>query len=189
MALSIPGRASAGVLGALRSSGGARRQQDELAFRTSAARLLACVLVDQLLDGRHVLGDAVGPGDDPGGIGAVGQRAVDGLGELLVVDHCVDALALDHLGQRRPGERGVQQQHVGADPVGGDQGLDEAAVVAAHDAANRAARRRLGRAGCLQGRGQRVRALVDFAPGQSAELVDEPGAVGAALRGGGETRM
>ena len=65
--------------------------------------------------------------------GESASGAVDGVGELLVVDHHVDVFPVDHLGQRRTGERGVQQQHVGADAGGRDQRLDEAAVVAAHD--------------------------------------------------------
>ena len=69
-----------------------------------------------------------------GGVRFVGQRAVDRRGELLVVDDGVDAFAVDDLGQRGPGERGVEQHHVRADPVGGHQRLDKAAVVAAHDA-------------------------------------------------------
>ena len=75
----------------------------------------------------------VGPGDDPRGIRVVDQCTVDDLGELLVVDDGVSALASDHLRQGGSGERGVQQQQVGADAVGRNDGLDEAAVVAAHD--------------------------------------------------------
>ena len=87
----------------------------------------------QRLDSGVVVVRVVGPRDDAGRVGSVGQRTVHRFGELLVVDHRVGVLAFDNVGQRRAGERRVEQQHVGADPVGGDQRLDEAAVVAAHD--------------------------------------------------------
>ena len=116
------------------------------------------------------------------------------VGELLVVDDGVDAFALHDLRQRGPGERRVQQQHVGTDPVGGDQRLDEAAVVACHDADDLRSRSggdirlELPAPQILQCGGESIGALVDFAPGQRAELVDETRPVGAALRGGGESR-
>jgi hypothetical protein len=44
-----------------------------------------------------------------------------------------EALPRHHLRQRWPCERSVQQQHVCADAVGGDERFDEAAVVARHD--------------------------------------------------------
>jgi hypothetical protein len=40
---------------------------------------------------------------------------------------------MDDFGQRRAGERGVEQQYVGTDPIGGHQRLDETAMVAADD--------------------------------------------------------
>ena len=127
---------TAGVLGALGTSGGARRQQDDLASSV-LARCGCCPACSPIIFStvRPILWP-VGPGDDPRRVGFVGQRAVDGVGELLVVDDGVDAFALHDLGQRGSGERCVQQQHVGTDPVGGDQRLDEAAVVAGHDAEN-----------------------------------------------------
>ena len=62
-------------------------------------------------------------------------------------------------------------------------GLDEAAVIAAHDPDHLGltARER------LQGRGERVAPLVDLAPRQGAQLVDEAGPVRAALRRRRET--
>ena len=120
----------------------------------------------------------VRPCDDPGGVGFIGQRAVHRIGELLVVDHRVRAFAVDHLGQRRAGERGVEQQHVCADPVGCDQRFDEAAVVAAHDRHH--VRGSAGQP--LQRRGQRIGALVELTVGQRSEFVDQRRTVRAALR-------
>ena len=53
----------------------------------------AGVLGDHLLDRETVL-RAVGPRDDPRRVRRVGQRAVDGVGELLVVDDGVGAFPL-----------------------------------------------------------------------------------------------
>ena len=60
------------------------------------------------------------------------QRVRQQLGELRVVDDRARLLALDHLGQLRAGERGVEQHRVGAELGQRDQRLDEPAVVAAH---------------------------------------------------------
>src|SRR5262249_6641311 len=69
------------------------------------------------------------------------------------------------------------------DPVGGHQRFHETPVVAAHDPDDlRLARRQL-----LQRCGQRVDALVELPPGQATQLVDQAGAVRAALRCTGET--
>ena len=57
---------------------------------------------DQFLDGGVVGIRVVGPRDDADGVGLVDQRTVDRVGELLVVDHCVGALAVDDVGQRGP---------------------------------------------------------------------------------------
>ena len=128
------GRAAAGMLGALGSTGGARRQQDQSCLCGPSWRGRRPAWAAISFSTVRVVGlRMVGPRDDAGGVGLVGQRTVHRVGELLVVDHRVGAFAVDHLGQRRAGERRVQQQHVGADPVGRDQRLDEAAVVAAHD--------------------------------------------------------
>jgi hypothetical protein len=98
---------------------------------------------DQGFDGRsrwagdlrcRFIRPAVHPGEDSAGVRPVGEGLVDRVGELLVVDDGVGVLAVDHVGQRRPGERGVEQQHVGTDAGGRDQRFDEAAMVAAHDA-------------------------------------------------------
>ena len=124
---------AAGVPGALGRSGGARRQQDRArlaarrgrAVRRRATRISFSTVRPSAAVSVQATIRTVS--------GCVGQCAVDGGGELLVVDHHVGALARHHLGHRGTGERGVEQQHVGADPVGGDQGFDEAAVVARHD--------------------------------------------------------
>ena len=127
------GCSATGVLGALGITGGARGQQDQPALAAGVGGSLAEVGGDQLLDGDVVLFRVVGPPDDAGGVGLVCQCAVNRVGELFVVDHRVGALAVDYVGQSRAGERRVEQQHVGADPVGRDQRLDETAMVAAHD--------------------------------------------------------
>jgi hypothetical protein len=91
--------------------------------------------LDHPLDGEGV-SRIVGPRHDAGRVGRVDQRAVDGFAELLVVDdrqRPVLTLPLHHLGERRAGEGGVQQQYVGPDPGGGDQRFDEAAVITSHD--------------------------------------------------------
>ena len=138
-------------------------------------------LGDEFLDRQIVL--RVGPGHDAGGVGFVGQRTVHRLGELLVVDDGVDAFAVDHVGHRRAGERRVEQHDVGADPVGGHHRLDETAVVAAMIPMTFGCRRQ-----GLQRRGQRVDPLVEFAPGQHAQFVDQTGTVRASLGRTGETR-
>src|SRR4029079_16512214 len=53
--------------------------------------------------------------------------------ELLVVDERLRLLALDHIGQLRPGERGVHIEGTGAELGNRERRLDEATVVAAHD--------------------------------------------------------
>ncbi len=129
------------------------------------------------LDGELLRSGGVGPGDDPDGVWAVGQGPVDGRGELLVADDGIDVLARNHLGECRSREGRVEQQDVRADPVGGDQRLDEATVVARHDPDD--AR---GTAGHVLQRGREgIGALVDVAPRQRAELVHQAGPVGAAL--------
>ena len=93
---------AARLVGALGCSGGAGGEQDHPALAAGALGLLPGVIGDEFLDGQLVL--TVGPGHDAGGVRFVGQRAVHRRGELLVVDDGVDAFAVDHVGQRRPGE-------------------------------------------------------------------------------------
>ena len=54
--------------------------------------------------------------------------------ELLVVHHDLGVLALEHVGELRPGEAGVQQQRVGADARRRRRAPRRAAMVAAQDA-------------------------------------------------------
>ena len=91
------------------------------------------------------------------------------VGELLVVDERGGVLALEHVGQLRLGERRVEEQGVGAELRARHDGLDEAAVVAAHD------RDAVARPdpGLAPGVGERVRALVDLPEGERARLVDD----------------
>ena len=91
------------MLGALGSSGGAGGEQDDLALAAGTSRLLAGVPADELLERQAGVG-AVGPGKDPSHVLVVGQRAVDGGGELLVVDDGVGTFAFDYLRQRGRGE-------------------------------------------------------------------------------------
>ncbi len=97
------------------------------------------------------------------------------VGELLVVDDRARLLALDHLGDLRAGERGVEVQAVGAELGQRHGGLDEAAVVAAHDGDAVA----LVDAVVGQRVRERVRAPVDLRERERAELVDHGGVVGA----------
>jgi hypothetical protein len=179
-------RSAAGVAGALGCSGGSRRQEDGLAPGLGAFGLSALVPGDHRLD-RQFLPSGIGPRDDPHRVGRIGQRPLDGRRELLVVDdgdRSPGRLPRHDLRQRRACEGGVQQQHVGADAVRRDQRIDEATVVSGHDPdhAGRAAGQRLQR-----GR-ERVGALVDLAPRQHADLVDQTGPVRTPLSGGRETR-
>ena len=90
------------------------------------------------------------------------------LGELRVVDDRARLLALDHLGQLRAGERGVEQHRVGAELGERDQRLDDPAVVAAHHGHAVALQHALVR----ERVGEPVRALVDLGEGERAALVD-----------------
>ena len=53
----------------------------------------------------------------------------DGVGELVVVDHRADALAVDHVGELRPGEPRVEQHEVGTGRRHARHRLDETDVV------------------------------------------------------------
>ncbi len=137
-------------------------------------------VLDQLLE-RGVL-DRVGIVDPAHEALAPRAGVLEQVGELLVEHDRHRLLALDHLGDLRARERGVQVQAVGAQLGVGHGGLHEAAVVAAHDRHAVA----LLDAGVGQAGGQRVGALVDLLEGQGAQLVDQGGAVRVADRAGDE---
>ena len=90
-------------------------------------------------------------------------------------------LALDHVGDLRAGEGGVQVQRVRAELGAGDGGVDEAAVVAAHDRHAVA----LDDARVRERVRERVGAPVHVGEGQRAQLVDQRRLVRVADRGGG----
>ncbi len=92
------------------------------------------------------------------------------------MDHHRRLLALQHLDELRAGEGGVEVEDVRAELGGGDRGVDEAAVVAAHDG-DRAA---LLDAALGQGVRECVGALVQLAEGERPELVDDADPVGRA---------
>ena len=133
---------------------------------------------DQRLGAERLGCRLIGPAEDPGELRPVGQRDIDRGAELVVVDDDARALPGHHVGQRRTGERGVEQQHVGADAFACGQCLDEAAMVAAHDAHHP----RCPAGELLQGRGERVGPVVEFAVAQHAQLVDDGRPVRAPLR-------
>src|SRR6185436_6934225 len=73
---------------------------------------------------------AVVPGDEAlAALGAATDQAI----ELGVVDEGGGPLALDDLGDLGAGEGGVQVEGVGPELRAGDDRVDKAAVVAAHD--------------------------------------------------------
>ena len=145
--------------------GGAGGQDDDPARLLRRGEVGRRAFRDQPLQrGRlHVLG--VGPGQDVLDVGA----GLEERGELLVVDDDGRRLALEHVGQLRAGEGGVEVDDVGAELGGRDAGVDEAAVVAAHDG------HAVARADAVlaQRVGERVAALVHLEEGELAELVDE----------------
>ncbi len=107
----------------------------------------------------------------------------DQSGELLVVDDHLGLVALEHLDELGAGEGRVEVDRVGAQLGHGDAGVDEPAVVAAHDGHAVS----LAHAQLAQRAGQRVRPLVQLAEGQLAELVDQADLVGDAQCERGET--
>ena len=106
---------------------------------------------------------------DPAQHPVTGVGLVDQPGELLVVHDDLGALAVEDVDELRAGERGVQVEDVGAELGGGDAGVHEPPVVAAHD--------RDAVAGAHAAGAERVRepvaALVQLPEGQLAELVDD----------------
>jgi hypothetical protein len=152
---------------ALRCAGGARGE-DHHAPRLGGRVVVGGVAVaDQLVDHRvGVLGGVVGPGDEAlAPLGSLG----DELGELLVVDERDRVLALDDVGDLGRREHRVEVQRMGAELRERHRGLDEPAVVAAHDRHAVA----LLHPRVRERRRERVRAPVDLLEGQRAELVDD----------------
>jgi hypothetical protein len=138
---------------------------------------------DELFDGDVVAVRIVGPSDDPPASPIVGQGTLDCGAEFIVVYNGVYALAVDHVGQRRPRERGVEQQHVRTDLVGRRERLHEAAMVAAHDADGLRCPTLQG----LQRRREGVASNVELLIAQRADLVDQGGAVRAPTCRGGDS--
>src|SRR5581483_6019703 len=91
-----------------------------------------------------------------------------------------DVLPLAHVGQLRRGEVRVQQQSSGADLGGGQDRLEESAVVAGQHA-DRLARLE---ASSEQGVGQRIAVVLQLAERDRAALVVQRDVVG--LGGGGQ---
>ena len=98
--------------------------------RGRAARRLVVARLDQLVQVWIVGLLLVVPGDEAL---APLARVVEQAGELLVVDDPGRLLALDDLGQLRRREGGVEVERVRAQLGDRHRGVDEAAVVAAHD--------------------------------------------------------
>ncbi len=98
-----------------------------------------------------------------------GRGLRDELGELRVVDHRRRGLLAAHLRDLRPGEGGVQVQHVGAGLGRRERRLHEAAVVAAQDR-DRAARAEAVGPPAVR---DRVRPAVELGEADRAELVDD----------------
>ena len=108
-----------------------RREDHRLALLGGRDHGRRVALVDQLLERRVVQAAlALCPGDEAL---APLRALLDEVGELLVEDQRARALALDDVGDLRPGEGGVEVQRIDPELRAGDGGVDEAAVVAAHD--------------------------------------------------------
>ena len=152
--------------GALRRAGRARGEDRLAALALGRHRRRRVAPLDQLLERR--VGGLVALVRPRHEAAAAVQRVRQQLGELRVVDDRARLLALDHLGQLRAGEGGVEQHRVGAELGQRDQRLDHPAVVAAHH------RDALALQQPLVGErvGEPVRALVDLGEGERAALVD-----------------
>ena len=127
--------------------------------------------LDQLVDGGVATRAVLAPADE-----ALQSLAglAEQLGELLVVDQRRRLLALDHADQLRARERGVHVEAVGAELRDREGGVDEAAVVAAHD------RDPVARFDALVGQRTRegVGAPLHLGEGHAAVLVDDHRAIG-----------
>ena len=98
---------------------------------------------------------------------------VEQLGELLVVDERLGALAAGHLGELGPGEHRVEVERAGAELGRGQRRLDEAAMVATHDPDPVAVADPHPR----EGVGEGVGAPLQLLEGERAALVDQRGLV------------
>jgi hypothetical protein len=106
------------------------------------------------------------------------ERLREEVPKLLVVDQGGRALVLDDPGELRRRERRVQVQRLGSELRAGERGIDEAAVVAAHD------RDPVALADAIAGQPTRqgVRALVELGEGERPGLVDERGGIPPRVR-------
>ena len=154
--------ASATAASTLRRTRGARGQQHGAAVARGTGRRRPQVRLDESVDGGLLLA-VLGPGDHLDELGEPVARRAEEVGELLVVDEHLRALALQDVGQLRCGEAGVEQQRVGPEPRAGAEGLDEPAVVAAQDADGL---RRAVRDGGGETDGQGGASLLELGPGQ-----------------------
>jgi hypothetical protein len=109
----------------------------------------------------------------------LGINALHHLAELLVVDEQVDALALGHLPNLGTREGGVEEDDARAALGGGEERLQEAAVVAGQDGH---AVSRL-ESFAKPGGGQRVHPLVELLVGELTLLVDDGQVPAVADRG------
>ena len=166
----------AGALGALRRPGRARGEDDEARF--VGRRLQVGVVVGG--DQRSSVGASDSPSVQATTRSTLSSTPSSRLGELLVVDEHLGALAARHLGQLRAGEHRVQVERAGAELGGGEGRLDEAAVVAAHDPDPVA----VADPHPLEGVGEGVGAAVQLLEGERAALVDDRGLVRVVDRGG-----
>ena len=134
--------------------------------------------VDQRVE--RVVAGLVRPGAEPSARRIVDPR--ERLRVLVVVDEQIGSLALRHLADLGPGERGVEQHDPSAALGGGEHRLEEAAMVTRED--------RHALAGLepvlAPGVGERVRALVELLVAELAALVDHHGTVAVAQRAGHE---
>ena len=139
----------------------------------------ASLVADDVLQRRVVVGRSLWVLDPR----PVAQHATVGAfeqaGELLVVDQRLRTLALHDVDQLGPGERGVQVDGRAAELGVRRHGVEEAAVVAAHDG-HAVTRPQAGRA---PGVGDGVGAQVQLVEGQRAELVHQPGPLAEAHGG------
>src|SRR5919106_3754136 len=161
--------------GALRGPGRPTRQDGGAPFALGRHDIRGVAGCDQLAEGRVRQIVRVVPRDEAlAPLGGVGEQVA----ELLVVDDRLGLLAAHDLRQLRSGEGGVEVEGVGAQ-LGERRGcLHEAAVVAAHHRHAVA----LDDPGVREGVSQRVRALVQLAEGERAELVDDRLLVGKGVR-------
>ena len=112
---------------ALGPTGGPGGEQHEPTTRREQARHGAASSgVDQVVERRGVAVHVVGLGQHDRGRAELGddRRSRPGLG-----DEGRDLFLCHHVGELRPGERGVEEHHVGAEPACRSDGLDERSAV------------------------------------------------------------